>query len=241
MERAGVRRLVLASSLSVYDWGGPGDTLAEGSALEARPESRDGYTTAKLRQEQLAREACRRSGTALAVIRPGAIWGRGREYPSIIGQRAGPLHFLVAAGRQLPVVHVENCADAFAAVAEAPGLEGTFNLLDHPDLTVGRFVADHLRRSGRFGLAIPVAYRAGLAAVRLIHALSPPALRRRLPSFVGPARFAARYRPLRVEAGLLRRASGWSPPLDYAQCLERTYGGPAAGAPAGGRPGLASP
>jgi len=224
MVATGVPRLVLASSLSVYDWSAAGPVLNEETALEPRPEFRDAYTTAKLLQERIARARCAQSGIQLAVLRPGVIWGPGREYAPTIGQRLGPFHVLVAPGRQLPIVHVDNCADAFAVAADVRK-EGTFNVVDHPDVTVRQFVTDHLRRSRRFGLAIPAAYRPFLAVLTLIHRFVPDAMKAMFPGFAGPARFAARYKPVRIDGDRFREAFDWTPPLSYEACLERTYGG----------------
>lgn len=230
MKKAAARHLVLASSLSVYDWTAARGVLDEDSPLEPRPEARDAYTIAKIRQEQLARECCGQTGIALTVMRPGVIWGTGREYPPTAGPHLGPLHVLIGAARQLPLVHVENCADAFATVVDAgQKAEGTFNIIDHPDLTVRRYIKDHLRLSGRLGFTIPAAYRLSLASVSFLHRLAPGSLRRRLPSFVAPARFMARYGPVRVDGARFRDAIGWRPPLSYEQCLDRTYGGSSAG------------
>jgi UDP-glucose 4-epimerase len=230
MAEAGVRHLVLASSLSVYDWTAGTGILDEASPIESNPEARDAYTTAKLGQERLAWKRCAEAGIALTVLRPGLLWGAGREYPATIGPRVGALHLLIGARRQLPLVHVENCADAFAAAVEAGGTaEGTFNLIDHPEVTVRQYVSDHLRRSGCFGLAIPVAYRLSLAAAGILYRLAPASARRRLPSFVAPPRFAARYRPVVIDGARFRRMLEWRPPLDYQRCLDRTYGGPSAG------------
>ncbi len=227
MTQTGVRHLVLASSLSVYDWSATEGVVDEESPLERYPEARDAYTVAKLRQEQVARDRCTRSGIALTVLRPGIIWGAGREYPSTIGPRAGPLHLLIAAARELPAVHVENCADAFATVLDVGRkAEGTFNVIDHPEITVRRFVRDHLQRSGRLGVVIPISYRLGLSTVGILYRLAPGALKARLPSFVAPARFAARYKPMRIDSARFRSVAGWLPPLGYGQCLDATYAGP---------------
>lgn len=224
MREAQVRRLVLASSLSVYDWNAAEGLLDENSPLEPFPEARDGYTTAKLRQEQLARDLCRRSGVTLTVLRPGMLWGPGREYPSTIGQDVGPVHLLFGAARQLPLVHVENCGDAFAAALEdREEGGGTYNVIDHPGVTVSRFARDHLRRSGRAGVLIPVPYGPTMAVAALVFRITPVPLRRRLPGFVAPARFQARYKALRIDGARFRRAFGWSPPLTYELCLEQTY------------------
>jgi UDP-glucose 4-epimerase len=219
---AGAQRMVLASSLSVYDWSA-GPVLDEEAPLEPAPEARDGYTLAKLRQEAVARERCAAAGIALTVLRPGILWGPGRELPATLGQQLGPVHLVIGPGRSFPAVHVRNCADAFAAALD--GAPGTFNVVDHPEVTPARFVRDHLRRARRSGLALPIPYGLGLACATLLHAVSPGPLRRRLPSFVAPRRFAARYRPVRIDGARLR-AAGWRPPLSREACLDLTYGAP---------------
>jgi nucleoside-diphosphate-sugar epimerase len=221
MAAAGARRLVLASSLSVYDWSA-GQVLDEEAPLEPAPEARDGYTMAKLSQETVARERCAGTGIELTVLRPGILWGQGRELPSTLGQQLGPVHLVIAPGRSFPAVHVRNCADAFAAALD--GVPGTFNVVDHPEVTPAQFVRDHLQRAGRRGLALPVPYRVGLACALVLYGASPGPLRRRLPSFLAPRRFAARYRPVRIDGARLR-AAGWRPPFSHEACLELTYGG----------------
>jgi hypothetical protein len=54
----------------------------------------------------------------------------------------------------------------------------------------------------------------------------------KVPSILIPSRLESRLRPLRFENRRLRETLGWTPPLDYQQCLVRTYG-PAAPATAG--------
>ena len=46
----------------------------------------------------------------------------------------------------------------------------------------------------------------------------------KVPSILIPSRFESRLKPLRFEDRKLRETLGWTPPLDYKQCLARTYG-----------------
>src|SRR5262249_20315393 len=66
-----IRRLVLCSSLSVYDWSAVRGGLDERSPLEARPYDRDGYAIAKVWQERVVRRWCESRGCDLTVLRPG--------------------------------------------------------------------------------------------------------------------------------------------------------------------------
>jgi len=62
-----------------------------------------------------------------------------------------------------------------------------------------------------------------MAVAAFVFRITPVPLRRRLPGFVAPERFQARYKALRVDGARFREALGWSPPLTYDLCLERTY------------------
>ena len=46
----------------------------------------------------------------------------------------------------------------------------------------------------------------------------------KLPGLLVPCRFEARFKPLRFPATRAERELGWTPPLSYEECLERTYG-----------------
>ena len=89
MARVGTRRLVLVSTLSVYDWSGRGGELTEDSPLERHLERRDGYTITKTWQERLCRRYADAHGCDLTVLRPGFIWGSERAWVDGVGIRAG--------------------------------------------------------------------------------------------------------------------------------------------------------
>jgi UDP-glucose 4-epimerase len=44
----------------------------------------------------------------------------------------------------------------------------------------------------------------------------------RLPSALVPARFEARFKPLRFPETELRQTLGWTPPVDFQTALRRT-------------------
>jgi UDP-glucose 4-epimerase len=230
MSRSPVERLVLCSSFSVYDW-----LQAHGAVDEDLPVARDvyacgGYASAKLWQERLARRMGEKHGWKLTVLRPGFIWGPGGEFPlSSVGRSVGRIHLVFGGWRRPPYTHVENCADCFRLALENPdAVGGTFNVVDGHDVTAWRFMGEHLKRSRTRGLRVQLPYwlvRLVVAAVnsgsRLV--LGP---RAKLPSLFVPALFAQVYRPVRYRTQRLREALGWRPPLDFEQCLARTYAFP---------------
>jgi nucleoside-diphosphate-sugar epimerase len=229
MARSDTRRLVLASSFSVYDWSEIRGTLDEESPLEqgAHLYARDGYPIAKVWQERITRRRAEEHGWELTVLRPGWIWGRGQGYLAGLGQRLGRVHLVFGPATRLPLTHVDNCADLFAHCLEAPGaVGGTFNVVDSDDIRIWRYLGDHLRRSGERGFRVPIPYRVVYTAVRMAFGVGKriwgPKVK--LPGLLIPWRFEARFKPLRFPNRKARQELGWSPPLAYLACLDQTYG-----------------
>jgi UDP-glucose 4-epimerase len=218
MTAAGVGRLVLASSYSVYDWSRVGPELDEGAPLETRPYQRDGYAVAKLWQERVVRRAAQ---LELTVLRPGYIWGR--ELVSGVGPRLGPVQAVIGPLGRLPLTHVENCADCFAAATESAAAVGhTFNVDDGHGIRTWRYARDVAAGGAR----VPVPYGLALGVVRLVHRVARALLgeRLRVPSLFVPRRFEARFKPVRTSRRQLEQVLGWRPPLTYEEALRRTLG-----------------
>lgn len=229
MSRSACRRLVLCSSFSVYNYSATRGVLDETSPLHVQPDvyARDGYTIAKWWQERVTRRHAEQKGWDLTVLRPGFIWGRGNAYLAALGQEFGRHHLVIGPRTRIPMTHVANCADAFALAATDPRAIGqTFNVVDDPGERIWRYLGDYMRGARKPGLRVPVPYWLANLAVRVA---SATVFRRatKVPGILMPDRFDARFKPLHFENAKLRDVLGWSPRLNYQQCLERTYAAPA--------------
>jgi len=228
MSRTPCRRVVLASSFSVYDWSNIEGTLDEDSPVEPVPDlyERDGYSIAKSWQERITRRCAERHRWDLTVLRPGFIWGRDHGYLAALGQQVGKLHFVIGPFSRMPLTHVENCADLFAVAAEHPQARGqTFNVVDNDGERIWSYLGAYLRGSGDRGFRIPVPYWLAFLVVRVAYATI---FRRnpKLPHIFVPCRFESRLKPLRYTNRRARERLGWKPRLDFRTCLSRTYGSP---------------
>jgi 2-alkyl-3-oxoalkanoate reductase len=226
MAASACRRLVLCSSFSVYDYSSARGTLDEDSPIHQVPDlyTRDGYTIAKWWQERVTRRFAELHGFDLTVLRPGFIWGRDHSYLAALGQQLGRHHLVIGPLTRIPMTHVENCADVFALAAADPRARGkTLNVVDGPGERIWGYLSDHMRESGQSGWRVPVPYWLAISVVRLAFVT---VFRRatKVPSILTPRRFEAMLKPLRFENRKLRETLGWTPPLDYKQCLARTYG-----------------
>jgi nucleoside-diphosphate-sugar epimerase len=124
---------------------------------------------------------------------------------------------------RLPLTHVENCADLFALAMQDPRASGeTLNVVDGPGPRNWTFIRDCLDRMGERRIRIPIpyslAYRAVSAAFALVFQRNL-----KLPGLLIPRRFQARLRPLRYTNRRAQEVLGWRPPLDFRECLARTF------------------
>lgn len=226
MASSATRRLVLASSFSVYGWNTIRGTLTEESPLESNLYQRDGYAIAKTWQERIARRMSQEHDWELTVLRPGFIWGRDHGYLAGLGQKVGRLHLVFGPSTRLPLTHVDNCADCFVLAVEHPRAVGeTFNIVDGHEISAWRYLGEYLRRTKTREHRLPIPYPLALFGVlsadwinrRLLHK------RLRLPGLLIPCRFRARFKPLRFSNSKIQEVLGWHPPFDLAECLRRTY------------------
>jgi UDP-glucose 4-epimerase len=219
---SGVRRFVLAGSMVVYDWRAAHAVLDESTALESQLELRDGYTMLKTQQERVVRE--RIGGRELVVLRPGFIWGPGRMNNSGIGRVVGATCFVFGPRRRLPLTYVENCADAFALAAEAPGAAGaTVNVVDSDGVRAGIYARFLVRASPELKRVVPVPGLLAKGLNRLGAAVGRTAGRgASLPSLFVPARYDARYKNLRFPAAAAEERLGWTPQVALKEALARS-------------------
>jgi UDP-glucose 4-epimerase len=227
LEESRVQRLILASSIAVYDWGAADGTITEDTPLVRDPWPRGGYTVAKLWQERVSRLGAAEHGIALTILRPGFIWGRGRDALMGIGQSIGPVHFVVSGGRGLPATYVENCAHCFGSVLEDGRAAGrVYNVVDPPGSSAWRFMGAHLRGTHSAGVRVPVPY----AAARGAAVLATTAAHRmfehggRLPSLLDLPRLEARFKPVECTSARLQHELDWHPPITFEDGVRRAYG-----------------
>ena len=169
MARTPARRLVLASSLSVYDWSSVEHVLSEDCrTLEGCADAGEAgaYATTKMAQERLARELARQHGWTLTILRPAAIWGGDAWAEFMIGKRWRAIQTVVAPRAPARLVHLQSVVDAFVkAVQRQDGAELVLNLVD--DAHVSNWQYARLVQKHRGGVLLPVPYAVGRLAAKL--------------------------------------------------------------------------
>jgi 2-alkyl-3-oxoalkanoate reductase len=226
MAESNTRRIVLASSFSVYDFEHAKGSLTEETPTDPNIYARDGYAIAKLWQERVVRSMADENKWDLTVLRPGFIWGAGNDYLACLGQSIGPIHLVIGPMTRLPLTHVRNCASCFAeAMGSQRAIGQTLNVVDDDSVRAWGYMGRYLRGRGKRGIRVPIPYSACLLLTRLAQRTSKLIFRGKgkLPSLLVPCRFKARFKPLRYPADLVRRTLAWTPPLDFQQCVAATW------------------
>jgi UDP-glucose 4-epimerase len=227
MRHQGVSRLVHISSFSVYDWNDRGPWLDEQTPIEPHIYARDGYAIAKLWQERLVGRAAGEPGWDVTILRPGFLWGAGFWEVAGIGHAVGPVQLVFGGARALPLTYVENCADCVAVVLDHPrAAHETFNVLDSQDVSAWRYAGKVNRQVPQKRLRVYVPYAAGMAAATAATAVSRLLFGRqgKLPSILVPARFRARFRPVKFRRNKLADRLGWQPPYTFATAWAHSHG-----------------
>lgn len=164
MHEAGVRRLVLVSSLSVLrPPRTPWERQDERTPRPARPDRFGAYAWGKTQQEALVERDAPRFGIAVRIVRPGALidWHE-PALPGLLGRHLfGPWHLGLGRPRlPIAVCDVRRCADAIAWCTthfdDAPPVVNLFE----PDLSTRGAVLTRLRSLGWRGrmVWVPISF-----------------------------------------------------------------------------------
>jgi nucleoside-diphosphate-sugar epimerase len=227
MVAAGVTRIVHCSSRAVYDWAEAKKTPDESAPLDAAPQFRDDYAKAKIAQEDLIQNYAAKHNWTVTILRPGFIWGEGREQMAGWGHSVGPLRLVVGGGRELPMTYIENCAECIALAVDHPrAASQAFNIIDD-DLPTARHFAELLMKlEGHGGVFLNLPYWPGFLLAKIATGINRTLLgsRTNLPSLLAPASYRARFHPLHLSNQKAKDLLGWKPRFNFREAWERSRG-----------------
>lgn len=146
----GVRRLIYTSTIAALHLAARGK-VDESAGTDPKPHLRSWYARGKIYAEQALLRLHRTRNLPVVIFRPGIVVGKGNINPGI-GRWVSPTCCVVAgSGRSpLPLVLVEDVANALVLAKDAPGVDGrTFNLAGNVRLSAAEYIDLCARRSLR--------------------------------------------------------------------------------------------
>jgi len=200
------------------------DLLDETCALEAAPQERfDAYGFGKLKQEELVREYGSRFNLPYVILRPGYVFGPGKqELNGRVGIKTFGPFIQINGSNLLPLTYVDNCAEAVVLAGLKPGINGeTFNIVDDELLTAREFLTA-VKKARRFR-SVRVPYFLAYRACRLWENYSTSS-KGQLPPVFNARRCAAEWKSQRYSNEKLKERVGWKPRVAMKEAMERFLG-----------------
>jgi nucleoside-diphosphate-sugar epimerase len=219
----GCSRFVLVSSLAVYAAEQPsGTVLDERSPLDPAPHLRDPYAFSKIVQEQVCWSARQDWNLPLVSIRPGIIYGPGRECLTVrVGLRVGPLLMRMGGRQRLPYTYVDNCAEGVVLGGTIEGIDGeAFNIIDD-ELPTGLDIIREYRARVASLRSLPIPLWAVQPLSRWYTAYSRYS-QGQLPPILTPYRAAAQWNSLQYSNQKAKARLNWRPAVSLSEGLRRT-------------------
>ena len=148
----GIERFVYSSSIAIYYAGRRAGKITEATPADRAVIAHQAYARAKLESEQLLIEMFRRAALPVVIVRPGIVIGSGGDprhwgvgmwpYPSVC-------ELWGAGDTKLPLVLVDDVAEALIRCVETPGIEGeSFNLVGDPFFNAAEYLDELEKHAG---------------------------------------------------------------------------------------------
>lgn len=212
MEQAGVKRLVLVGSYSVYDYAkiAKDSTLTEGSCIKNIGATLGAYAKTKLMQE----ECIRHSNLNYTILRFGIIVADPLPWVSQIGVKVGRRTVLFGKNGEVPSINLFNCPSAFIAAINQPKTIGkTYNLVDDDLMGRGQYAALLTQKKHNdfslFNLPYHLVLFFVLIAQPFIFTLR--LLKLKVPQIMNLESFYERSKPLKHSNELFKKDTSWTP------------------------------
>ncbi len=129
----GIERFVYASSIAIYYAGKSAGTITEETPADRAVIAHQAYARAKLESERLLIDLFKQSSLPVVIVRPGIVIGSGgdpRHWGVGMWPHPSVCELWGAGDTRLPLVLVDDVAEAMIRCIEVPGIEGeSFNLV----------------------------------------------------------------------------------------------------------------
>jgi nucleoside-diphosphate-sugar epimerase/predicted dehydrogenase len=224
---AGVERLVHVSSVAVYglEPSSP-NGVSEETPFPADVDRWAYYQRSKAAADRMALEMNASGDLEVVVVRPGILYGPGKEGALKSGLvQLGPVRLTVGRGRNvLPLLFVDNAVDALLLALTTPQAAGqAYNLVDDPQVPRRDAAREAAQAAGERVRLVPVS-RVALGRLAALLESSRERDGGDRPPRISRFGLASSTRDVRYDAGKARRELGWEPAVTRSDALRRTFG-----------------
>lgn len=220
----GVRRFIYTGTIDSYYSAKATDIITGDTSLDSHFRTRNHYARSKATCEALLQDLHKQKGLPVVIFRPGIVIGAGCP-PAHWGvgmfQSDTRVQLWGDGLNKLPLVLVEDVAEALVSVLDRDGIDGqTFLLTDEPLLSGREYVEIISRESGTKVRAEPTPiwkfYVGDVIKEAAKHAIRHP--NRRVPSYRD---WDSRSHRARYDSSKTRQMLGWNPAGTREALIER--------------------
>jgi nucleoside-diphosphate-sugar epimerase len=221
-----LQRFVSTSSLCVYTntekptW----RLLDELCPVEKQPELRgDPYCFAKVKQDELVIEYSKKFGIPYVLVRPGYVYGPGKEaINGLMGTGTFGVFLHLGGSNRIPFTYIDNCAEAIVLAGLKEGVDGeVFNIVDDDLPSSRQFLRLYKRNVRKFtSLYIPHAASYALCALWELYSNWSEG---QLPPSFNRKRWHASWKKTHYSNSKIKRQVGWVPKVSVAEGFRRYF------------------
>lgn len=220
----GIKRFIYTGTIDSYYSANANDVISSDSPLDPKIVSRNHYARSKACCEAMLLDLYRQKGFPVVIFRPGIVIGKGCP-PAHWGvgmfQSATRMQFWGSGENKLPLVLVEDVANALVLGLDKEGIEGqSFLLTDEPLLSAREYVEIVSKESGTRLRAAPTPiwkfFLVDVLKEAAKHAIKHP--NRKVPSYRD---WDSRRHRARYDNSKTRQVLGWQPAGTREALIER--------------------
>lgn len=221
-----LRRFLNVSSFAVYSGRKlrRGKLLDESCEIESPPEERgEAYCYAKIKQDELLLEYGRKHNIPYVIVRPGAVYGPGKNaITGRVGIGTFGIYLHLGGSNRIPLTYIDNCADAIVLAGTKKGIDGEiFNIVDDELPESRTFLRLYKNNVGRFkSISLP-----GWASYTLCWAWEKysKSSKGQLPPVFNRSRWAAEWKGHTYSNRKLKEKTGWTPKVPFDEASKRYF------------------
>jgi nucleoside-diphosphate-sugar epimerase len=211
-----LRRFVNVSSFSVYDGmaGRRMGILDENCPVEDPAHRRgEAYCFSKIKQDEVVVDYGRRFSIPYVIVRPGYVYGPGKQAISgRVGIDTFGIFLHLGGSNAIPFTFVDNCADAIALAGLVSGVDGeVFNVVDDQLPSSRLFLRLYKKNVKRFK-SVYVPHLLSYALCWVWERYSAWS-EEQLPPVFNRSRWYANWRKTRYSNQKLKTRLGWTPKI----------------------------
>jgi nucleoside-diphosphate-sugar epimerase len=220
LKNKSLKRFVNISSFAVYsNRNKPRRRLLdELCPIDEHPEFRgDAYGFAKLKQDQVVTDYGKKHGVQYVIVRPGYVYGPGKEaIPGRVGIDTFGIFLHLGGSNQIALTYVDNCAEAIVLAGIMKGIEGeVFNIVDDDLPSSRRFLHLYKKNVKRFkSIYIPHAFSYLLCYLWEKYSKFSE---EQLPPVFSRGEWHAYWKKTRYSNQRLKTRLGWNPKVPTAE------------------------